>query len=125
MNRNIFDEPPAITGRYIQSSGAMATWTLVDIAACATVLTLGLPLRRGCPRCGVVAPIGDSDESGKTFTGQAAWLLPGRVSDSNPVPLRAASDQLRPEPKSLQWRSTRVAGWRTTMTLLRMVQHRL
>lgn len=57
MNRDIFDEPPAITGRYIQSSGAVAGWTLVDIAACAAVLASVLPLRRGRLRCGVVAPI--------------------------------------------------------------------
>ena len=70
MNRDIVDEPPAITRRYIQSSGAVAGWTLVDIAACATVLASGLPLRRGCPRCGVVAPIGRLDEPGKSLPGE-------------------------------------------------------
>ena len=52
-------------------NGAMAGWTVVDIAACAAVLASGLPLRRGCPRCGVAAPSEDSDESGKPLSGAA------------------------------------------------------
>jgi hypothetical protein len=51
-------------------NGAMAGWTVVDIAACATVLASGLPLHRGCPRCGVVAPIWRLDEPGKSLPGK-------------------------------------------------------
>jgi len=48
----------------------VAGWTVLDIAACATVLASGLPLHRGCPRCGVVAPIGRLDEPGKFLPGK-------------------------------------------------------